>query len=362
MQSEAAPTANGRYKVRPAGSTWGDFGADDQLGRLNLVTPEKVLEGIKEVKTGKTFCLSLPLDLPGGTRFPMRPPPVLSPTVFPTGKPFFNAPVSLMGWPKDAVDVVCDDRVMLTLQYSTQWDTLAHVGAMFDVNGDGKPVVCYYNGYQGDKDILGPVTYAPDGSGDVVKEHPTFGGAKKLGVENMAEHVVQGRGVLFDVHRHYGPGKVVGWKEVKEMMEKDGIDVRKGDFVLFHHGCGQVLVDKKGDLTDEEFALVNAGLDGRDKELHKWITNSGLVALISDTIGVEAMYSDPPPDANGPYAFMGIHNLALFRLGVYLGEFFYLTPLAEYLAANKRTAFLFTAPPLRLPGAVGSPAQGIATC
>ena len=32
------------------------------------------------------------------------------------------------------------------LQYSTQWDTLAHVGALFDGNGDGKPVPTFYNG------------------------------------------------------------------------------------------------------------------------------------------------------------------------------------------------------------------------
>ena len=36
---------NPRWKIKPAGSTWGDFGPDDQLGRLNLVTPEKVKQG-----------------------------------------------------------------------------------------------------------------------------------------------------------------------------------------------------------------------------------------------------------------------------------------------------------------------------
>ena len=57
---------NPRWKQRPPGSTWGDFGADDQNGRLNLITPEKVRQGVAEVKQGLTFCLSLPLDLPGG--------------------------------------------------------------------------------------------------------------------------------------------------------------------------------------------------------------------------------------------------------------------------------------------------------
>ena len=56
-------------------------GRTTELGRLNLVTPEKVLQGIREVRTGKTFCLSLPLDYPGGNVInPRRLPPVLKPT------------------------------------------------------------------------------------------------------------------------------------------------------------------------------------------------------------------------------------------------------------------------------------------
>lgn len=50
----------------PAGSHWGEFGPDDQRGRMNLVTPAKVLQGLAEVREGRTFCLSLPLDVPGG--------------------------------------------------------------------------------------------------------------------------------------------------------------------------------------------------------------------------------------------------------------------------------------------------------
>ena len=65
-----------RWKHRPEGSTWGDWGDDDQLGRLNLITPKKVLEGIAEVKEGISFCLSLPLDLPGGNVLSPRLPPV----------------------------------------------------------------------------------------------------------------------------------------------------------------------------------------------------------------------------------------------------------------------------------------------
>ena len=45
-------TENPRWKRRPPGSTWGDWGPEDQIGRLNLLTPEKVLKGVAEVKEG----------------------------------------------------------------------------------------------------------------------------------------------------------------------------------------------------------------------------------------------------------------------------------------------------------------------
>jgi hypothetical protein len=51
----------------------------------------------------------------------------------------------------------------------------------------------------------------------------------------------------------------------------------------------------------------------------------------------------------------------LFKLGVNLGELWHLTPLAAWLRANARYRFLLTAPPLRLTGAVGSPATPVAT-
>jgi hypothetical protein len=71
-----------RWKQRPDNSTWGDYGANDQLGRMNELTPAKVKQGIAEVKEGKTFCLSMPLDYPGGNALnPRRHPPQIRPTV-----------------------------------------------------------------------------------------------------------------------------------------------------------------------------------------------------------------------------------------------------------------------------------------
>ena len=56
-----------------------------------------------------------------------------------------------------------------------------------------------------------------------------------------------------------------------------------------------------------------------------------------------------------------LHEHCLFKLGIHLGEIWHLTPLAAWLRAHQRSRFLLTAPPLRLPGAVGSPATPVAT-
>src|SRR3974390_2594675 len=77
-----------RWKQRPEGSTWGDWGDDDELGRINLLTSQKVLQGVREVEAGMAFCLSLPLDFPGGTALNQRRrPPVLAPTEDMRGNP-----------------------------------------------------------------------------------------------------------------------------------------------------------------------------------------------------------------------------------------------------------------------------------
>jgi hypothetical protein len=58
---------------------------------------------------------------------------------------------------------------------------------------------------------------------------------------------------------------------------------------------------------------------------------------------------------------MPLHEHCLFKNGIHLGEMWYLTELARWLRSRSRSRFLLTAPPLRLPGAVGSPATPVAT-
>ncbi|MEM1307672.1 MAG: cyclase family protein, partial [Pseudomonadota bacterium] len=124
-----------RWKRRPEGSNWGDFGPDDQLGRLNLITPEKVLQGMREVVDGRSFCLSLPLDYPGGNVLnPSRHPPLRYATATPDGTQRTLLTMAEAHGNPDLIDVVNDDRVVLHTQYSTQWDALSHVGQLFDAD------------------------------------------------------------------------------------------------------------------------------------------------------------------------------------------------------------------------------------
>ena len=61
-----------RWTQRPPGSTWGDWGDDDELGRINLLTPGEGARGRARGRDGRSFCLSLPLDYPGGTALNQR--------------------------------------------------------------------------------------------------------------------------------------------------------------------------------------------------------------------------------------------------------------------------------------------------
>lgn len=300
-----------RWKRRPDGSTWGDFGPDDQLGRLNLLTPEKLKRAVAEVKEALTFCLSLPLDYPGGNVLnPRRHPPVLRPTVR-NGQPNMN--YLLARDDPNATDVVNDDAVILHLQYSTQWDSLAHVGSMFDADGDGQPEPVFYNGFRGGEAIVGPSDVSGAGAVQTVEARSTSF-AYALGVENMALQGVQGRGVMVDLHAWFGPErKMVGYDELMRVLEADQVVVEPGDLVCLHTGFGNLLLQMHKQPDAQVVHSRCPVLDGRDRLLLDWITSSELVALIADNYAVEAHPAGP---AHGRCASLPLHEHCLFKVGV----------------------------------------------
>lgn len=333
-------TARRRWVRRPEGSNWGDFGDDDQIGRLNLITPGIRLAALREVHEGLAFPLSLPLDYPGGeaSDAPRRGPKLFCSSF--GGHPMFNFHLT----PRD---ICCDDGVTMSLQYSTQWDSLAHWGQMFDVDGSGTAKPVYYNGFRAGVDLIGP-------------EGESGPHADRLGIENMASTGVQGRGVLVDLVRAFGTGRVlIDHDKLMRAMDEQGVEVRPGDFLLLYTGYGDALMAMKKRPDEEVLHRSGAALEGRDPKLLDWIEASGVVALISDNPAVEDV--NPELKAEGTSSLLPLHERCLFKLGIHLGELWWLSDLAKHLRGTKRHAFLLTAPPLRLPGAVGSPVTPVAT-
>jgi kynurenine formamidase len=343
-----------RWKQRPPGSNWGEFGPDDQRGRMNLVTREKLLQGVAEVKEGIAFCLSLPLDYPGGNALnPRRSPPRLASTLR-GGKQNFCYPLGEEN--PDLTDVVSDDVVLLTLQYSTQWDSFAHIGSRFDADGDGKAEIVFYNGFRAGEDLR-PATENPAAEPWAKYEGTQ---ARALGIQNLAEHGAQGRGVMIDLHHHFGRERhPVTYDDLMSILDKDKVQIERGDMVCLYTGFADVILELKKNPDPKLLHGTCSGLEGRDERLLQWISDSGLACLISDNFAVELIPTSLFKPK--PHAMMPLHEHCLFKNGIHLGELWYLTELARWLREHRRSRFLLTAPPLRLPGAVGSPASPIAT-
>jgi hypothetical protein len=329
-----------RWARRPDGSTWGDFGPDDELGRLNLITPEKVRQAAREIQDGLSFCLSLPLDLPGGRGDRHGP------QLFPTGEGCCNMNRPLASRFPGSTGVICDDAVELCLQASTQWDGFSHYGVAFDADGDGQAEVVYYNGWRAGEHIRG------------VEQGPRTG-AFRLGIETFAVKAIQSRGVMLDFERAFGPERRrVRFEDLQALIRSQNVEIARGDILCLHTGMGRALVELNGREDLPLLRTLGAELDGSDPRLLDWIAESQVSAIVADNFAVEALQKVAPAS---PAPILPLHEHCLFRLGVPLGELWWLTPLAAALAERGRHHFMLTAPPLRLPRAVASPATPVAT-
>ena len=121
--------------------------------------------------------------------------------------------------------------------------------------------------------------------------------------------------------------------------------------VLLHDAAGlDEFVMRSADLYAEEgYVVIAPQLPGHDPQ------PGGIAA---DNFAVEGVPARPDAEARSAEP---LHELCIVKLGVHLGELWYLTELNDWLTSRGRTRFMLTAPPLRLPGAVGSPVTPIAT-
>lgn len=292
-------------------SNWGRWGASDQLGTLNLVTPQRRVAAAGSVRHGITLDLSLPLDENGpqdaaGT----RSNPVHVMTRLP------DAPVSPGGFH------YFDDALFLHLQGATQLDALSHVAY------DGM----LYNG--------------------VTLDSITAAGASRLGVQNLAGRIT-GRGVLLDIPRSQGrdaldPREPITSEDLDRAEAYAGVRVGPGDLLLIRTGWLATFTNR-GDR--EAYFASEPGLA---LETARWLRERDVAFVGSDTWGVEVA-----PSASGDV--MPLHCVLLRDLGMPLGEMFVLDELGEMAHELGRAEFHLSCAALRVTGGVGTPVSPIVT-
>jgi kynurenine formamidase len=264
---------------------WGKWGADDELGTLNYVTAQDVVNASRLVKTGKIISLALPLDSKGpafGLRGRFNPIHLM----IATGTEAYS------GVQDPAGMRYADDVVIMPLQCGTQWDALSHV-----FYGDQM-----WNGY----DIR-----LVDG-----------GGAKKNGIEKTKARMV-GRGVFLDVPRAHGvealpDGYAISARELDYVANKERVEVRRGDFVIIRTGAMGARL-KSG--VWGQFAGGDA--PGLAIDTADWIYEKQIAAICGDTHAVECR-PNPIDNVRQPW-----HWIVLPNMGLTIGEYFFLEELSE---------------------------------
>ncbi len=294
-------------------NNWGKWGADDERGATNYITPESIVEAAKLIKSGKVFSLAIPIER-GGPIFPTRHPPhhFMSST---GADPIQTAEGS-------AAVGFTDDYIYMPLQGSTQWDALPH--AMYGGQ--------FYNGH--------PASIV------------TSAGAQKLGIDKVRDRFV-GRGVLIDVVAYKGGAIPLGYgitrADLEGALKKQKSKVRPGDIVLVRTGAVPHFYAMPLDERDN-WPNVQTGIT---KDVVPWVRDMQIAAIAADNLGVEQA-----PNADGKN--WNLHGNLLRDLGVFLGEIWWLEDLAADCAQDGRYEFFLTAPPLYIPGAVGSPINPMA--
>ena len=295
-------------------SNWGRWGKDDQIGTLNHVTPEDIVNAAKLVRKGKVFRLGLNLDENGPQRglFGGR----------------WNPLHQMLATGTDAIagkhDVTpglryADDAINLPTQAATQWDALSHV-------------------FLGDKMWNGYPAALVDSRG-----------AHKNGIEKFANKMV-GRGVLLDVARHKGvdcldDGYPITVADLDGTAKAQGVEVRRADFVIVRTGQMEDRL-RKGEWG----GYAGGPAPGLAFETLDWIHGRQIAAICSDTWGIEVRPNDTEPDVFQPW-----HWVTIPAIGIVHGEIFYVEELAADCAADRVYEFFFCAPPLVITRGTGSP-------
>jgi kynurenine formamidase len=305
----AAPASGGVFwpdKWWP--SKWG---AGDEKGSFNTLTPNKVKSAMKVVKTGKMYRLGMPYE-------PKMP-------LFGSRTYALHIPGLPVGGPLGNNNIVWNDEFIVGElgQIGTQFDGPGHVG----IRGkDG--VDRWYNGAE-------------------LATMENVYGLKKNGIEKVGPCIT--RGVLIDMvglkGRTMNKGEVITLKDVERCIKKAGIaPIGEGDAVIFHTGWGKYWTDP---------ATFNAGCPGIGIEVARYMVKKNVALLAADTWPVDAI---PGEDPNGAF---DIHNYSQTVNGLWYLENLSHKTMTE-MVKDGTYEFLFVFVPVPFVGGTGSPGDAIA--
>ena len=301
----------------PIGPPWwpSRWGAGDEAGASNWITPTKVLAATRLVKTGKIYEMG---------------------RVYEAGMPLFGQrvfslriPGTPSGGPFGKNQLVYHDEFLSTEigQVGTQFDGLAHIGCQVGKPGEMSEMR-FYNGIT-ELDMA-------DGYG-----------MKKLGIEKVKPFFT--RGVLIDVAgvkgRSLDGGEEITPADVQAALTRQGVadgSIMPGDALFFHTGWGA--------LWMKDNAKYNASEPGIGMGVARWIAGKQPCVVGADCWAVEVV-----PNPNADLAFP-VHNELITRNGIFLHENLDLGALA----ADRVYEFAYVFTPLRIKGATGSPGRPIA--
>jgi kynurenine formamidase len=289
---------------------WTRWGADDQAGTVNYITPAVTAHAASLVQSGQVFGLGIPMDRNGpAIESPLRFNPHHFMSILPTEKL------------RDGEVGIADDVLFLPLQSATQWDSLAHVSFRGQIYG-------------------GRASSLVTSAGTSVND-----------VRNFASRVAT-RGVLLDVARHRGvdslePTEAIEAAELQAVAAEAGVDVGEGDAVLVRTGYLRRCREKG-------WVGYGGPAPGLGMSNLEWFADRKISAVATDTYAVEVKPYQVDKQAS-PF-----HVVALVYMGLLLGEIFDLEALAESCAGDGRFEFMLVAAGLPVTTAVGTPVNPFA--
>lgn len=311
----------------PAGAAW-FWGADDELGRLNLLTPARVLAAAKTVTQGIVVPLNLTLGHPAPPCFDRQP-------FVHTIKPLHESGCAF------------DDHYSMNPQSGSQWDGFRHFSHQESCT--------FYNNTK-PEDIVGPKANT------------------KCGIQAWAKKGIAGRGILLDfaswaatTSRSYdifSPASVITYDELVAVGKSQNLDIRPaalggdihpGDIVLVRTGFTLHDSPSSADQRQEYRgkSLDEQRYNGIEQsvEMLDWLHDCYVAAIAADSPTLEAW-----PSPTGWY----LHEYLLARWGVPLGELWDLEELARRCREEGRWTFMVTSAPMNVEGGVATPPNALA--